>query len=144
VASAADFSLAGPAPPRERLDPAYAKETADALAAILFKIEAGSRGQMKIVRAAVLHLEGAENLGPDPGTLEDHYEADVRSLGLVWSPPNAYGYGIPVRFPASLDTGPGLTGAGRELMCERGYDEAALKKLAHENWIRVLRATWGG
>jgi microsomal dipeptidase-like Zn-dependent dipeptidase len=27
---------------------------------------------------------------------------------------------------------------------ERGYDEAALKKLAHENWVRVLRATWGG
>jgi membrane dipeptidase len=25
---------------------------------------------------------------------------------------------------------------------ERGYDEAALRKLAHENWLRVLRATW--
>jgi membrane dipeptidase len=27
---------------------------------------------------------------------------------------------------------------------ERGYDDAALKKLAQENWVRVLRATWGG
>lgn len=26
---------------------------------------------------------------------------------------------------------------------ERGYDDAALRKLAHENWIRVLRKTWG-
>lgn len=24
-----------------------------------------------------------------------------------------------------------------------GYDDAALRKLTHENWIRVLRATWG-
>ncbi|BBL78162.1 hypothetical protein RxyAA322_00160 [Rubrobacter xylanophilus] len=27
---------------------------------------------------------------------------------------------------------------------ERGYGEAELRKLAHENWLRVLRATWGG
>lgn len=26
---------------------------------------------------------------------------------------------------------------------DRGYDEEALRKLAHENWIRVLRKTWG-
>ena len=25
----------------------------------------------------------------------------------------------------------------------RGYDDEALRKLAHENWIRVLRKTWG-
>jgi membrane dipeptidase len=25
---------------------------------------------------------------------------------------------------------------------KRGYDEAMLKKLAHENWERVLRASW--
>jgi membrane dipeptidase len=25
---------------------------------------------------------------------------------------------------------------------DRGYDDAALRKLAHENWIRVLRRTW--
>jgi membrane dipeptidase len=25
---------------------------------------------------------------------------------------------------------------------ERGYDSASLRKLAHENWIRVLRKTW--
>ena len=26
----------------------------------------------------------------------------------------------------------------------RGYGETELRKLAHENWLRVLRATWGG
>jgi membrane dipeptidase len=26
---------------------------------------------------------------------------------------------------------------------QRGYDEAALRKLTHENWLRVLRRTWG-
>src|SRR5918994_5572494 len=25
-----------------------------------------------------------------------------------------------------------------------GYDDQALRKLAHENWVRVLRKTWGG
>jgi membrane dipeptidase len=117
------------APP---LDPIYARKTADELAKILFRIEAKSRGQMKVVRtpeelesylhdgvlAAVLHFEGAENLGPDPGALENLYEVGLCSLGLVWSRPNAYGHGVPFRFPASPDTGPGLTDAGRELVRE--------------------------
>jgi len=117
------------APP---LDQIYARETADALAAVLFRIEAKSGGRMKVVRtagelesclrdgvlAALLHFEGAENLGPDPGALEDLYEMGLRSLGLVWSRPNAYGHGVPFRFPASPDTGPGLTEAGKELVRE--------------------------
>jgi membrane dipeptidase len=117
------------APP---LDPTYARETADELAALLFKVEAGSEGRMKVVRAAkelesclgegvlaaVLHFEGAENLGPEPGALEDLYEAGLRSLGLVWSRSNAYAHGVPFRFPASPDTGPGLTEAGRDLVRE--------------------------
>ena len=28
-------------------------------------------------------------------------------------------------------------------LADRGYDDEALRKLAHENWIRVLRKTWG-
>jgi membrane dipeptidase len=23
-----------------------------------------------------------------------------------------------------------------------GYDDASLRKIAHENWVRVLRKTW--
>ena len=117
------------APP---LDPVYARRTADEMVKILFEVEAESGGQMRVVRttkelesclrdgvlAAVLHFEGAENLGPDPGALEDLYEKGLRSLGLVWSRPNAYAEGVPFRFPASPDTGPGLTDAGRELVRE--------------------------
>jgi membrane dipeptidase len=33
---------------------------------------------------------------------------------------------------------PKLLGALRE----HGFDDAALRKLAHENWIRVLRDAW--
>jgi membrane dipeptidase len=27
---------------------------------------------------------------------------------------------------------------------EHGYDAAALRKITHENWVRVLRRTWKG
>ena len=114
------------------LDPSYAMRIAGELAAILFELEAESGGQVKIVRtaeeletclrdgvlAAILHFEGAENLGSDPGALEVLYEVGLRSLGPVWSRPNGYGHGVPFRFPASPDTGPGLTGAGRALIRE--------------------------
>ncbi len=117
------------APP---LDPDYARRMSEELVAGLFSIEHESSQQLKVVRtseelesclregvlAAVLHFEGAENLGPHPGALEDLYEVGLRSLGLVWSRPNAYGHGVPFRFPASPDTGPGLTGMGRALVRE--------------------------
>ena len=113
-----------------RLDPNYARDFADELVAVLVELE--SEGGLRVVRtaeelegclregmvAAVLHFEGAENLGPDPGALEERYEAGLRSLGLVWSRPNAYADGVPFRFPSSPDTGPGLTGAGKELVRE--------------------------
>ncbi len=124
-----DGYVVADAPP---LKPAYARGLANDLAALLFRIEAESAGRLKVVRtaeelsgclhdgvlAAVLHFEGAENIGPDPAALEDLYEAGLRSLGLVWSRPNAYGHGVPFRFPASPDTGPGLTDAGRKLLRE--------------------------
>ena len=30
-----------------------------------------------------------------------------------------------------------------EALRGRGYDDDTLRRLAHENWVRVLRATWG-
>jgi len=114
------------------LDPVYARKEADELVSLLFEIEAESCGALAVIRtanelerclgsgvlAAILHFEGAENLGPDPGALEDLYGIGLRSLGLVWSRPNEYARGVPFRFPASPDTGPGLTDAGRELVRE--------------------------
>jgi membrane dipeptidase len=115
------------APP---LDPNYARDFADGLVEGLFGLQSGDG--LRIVRtadelegclregimAAILHFEGAENLGPDPGALEELYEVGLRSLGLVWSRPNDYAHGVPFRFPSSPDTGPGLSGAGRELVGE--------------------------
>jgi membrane dipeptidase len=71
--------------------------------------------------AAIVHLEGADPLAPDLSDLEDWYDRGLRSLGIVWSRPNAFAEGVPFRFPSSPDTGPGLTAAGRELVraCNR-------------------------
>jgi membrane dipeptidase len=122
-----------PLPPA--LDPGYAQRTAIAMAAGLFRIEAESGGQVKVVRtadelaaclrdgalAAILHFEGAEAIDPELNALEVFYQAGLRSIGLVWSRPNAFATGVPFSFPASPDTGPGLTDAGSALIhaCNR-------------------------
>jgi membrane dipeptidase len=66
--------------------------------------------------AIVLHLEGAEAIDPGLTALDAWHAAGVRSLGLVWSRPSAFGHGVPFRFPASPDIGPGLTDAGKALV----------------------------
>jgi membrane dipeptidase len=113
-----------------QIDPEYARSFADELVEGLFRLQ--TEGGLRVVRtvdelegcfregvmAAILHFEGAENLGSDPGALEELYEVGLRSLGLVWSRPNAYAHGVPFRFPSSPDTGPGLTIAGKELVRE--------------------------
>jgi membrane dipeptidase len=66
--------------------------------------------------AMVLHLEGAEAIDPALTALDAWHAAGVRSLGLVWSRPSAFGHGVPFRFPSSPDIGPGLTEAGKALV----------------------------
>ena len=66
--------------------------------------------------AAVLHLEGAEAIDPGLEALDLWYEAGLRSIGPVWSRPNAFASGVPFISPSSPDTGPGLTDAGRALV----------------------------
>jgi membrane dipeptidase len=68
------------------------------------------------VLAAVIHHEGAEAIDPALQALELWYAAGLRSLGPVWSRPNAFAHGVPFLFPGSPDTGPGLTAAGRRLV----------------------------
>ncbi|MBO0682342.1 MAG: dipeptidase [Candidatus Dormibacteraeota bacterium] len=108
----------------------YALRSAVALISTLLRLERESRGEFVIVHdvaairacmaegkiAAVLHLEGAEPIDPGLNSLEVFYRAGLRSLGLVWSRPNAFAEGVPFAFPSSPDTGPGLTQAGRELV----------------------------
>ena len=107
-----------------------AQPTALAMAGILFRIERASGGRVKVCRtaaeirdclakgvlAAVLHFEGAEAIDPEFRSLEVLYQAGLRSLGPVWSRPTAFGHGVPFRYPASPDTGPGLTDRGKELI----------------------------
>ncbi|WP_026694209.1 dipeptidase [Peribacillus kribbensis] len=110
----------------------YALQTSLAMIAELFKIESQSDGGLKVVTAAqelercllndtmaaVLHIEGAEAIDRDFNALHVLYQAGLRSLGLVWSRPNAYGHGVPFRYPSSPDTGPGLTDRGKDLVKE--------------------------
>jgi membrane dipeptidase len=65
---------------------------------------------------AIMHLEGADPLAPDLSDLRRWYDRGLRSVGLVWSRPNAFAEGVPFAFPSSPDTGPGLTAAGRHLV----------------------------
>jgi membrane dipeptidase len=120
------YALPMPNPPRL----ARAQRVAGRQAARLFRTERQSGGRLEVVRsvgqlrsclrrgvlAAVLHLEGAEAIDTELDALEVFYQAGLRSLGLVWSRPNAFGYGVPFRFPSSPDTGPGLSDAGEALV----------------------------
>src|ERR687885_810159 len=90
--------------------------------ALLRAFEAGDDGRVLLRAGAgeafglVLHIEGAEAIDPELEALELWYAAGLRSLGPVWSRPNAFGEGVPFAFPASPDTGPGLTRAGKALV----------------------------
>jgi membrane dipeptidase len=105
---------------------------ADTIAMVerLHALERESGGAVRMVRdaaeldecleggalAAVLHLEGAEPIGAGLEELEPLYELGLRSLGVAWSRPNAFGHGVPFKFPGSPDQGPGLTEAGSALV----------------------------
>lgn len=68
--------------------------------------------------AGVLHMEGCEPIDAGLDALHVFYDAGLRSLGPVWSRPTAFAHGVPFRFPADPDTGPGLTDAGKALVRE--------------------------
>ncbi|MGD9696310.1 MAG: dipeptidase [Thermoleophilia bacterium] len=81
---------------------------------------------------AVMHIEGCEALDPQLGALDTWYAAGLRSLGPVWSRPNAFAEGVPFRFPSTPDTGPGLTGAGARLV-DRCAELGIAVDLSHLN-----------
>ncbi|WP_200410819.1 dipeptidase [Virgibacillus salexigens] len=100
------------------------------LASMLVELEATSNGIFQTVTntqklafclenqilAAIFHIEGAEAIDTDFSALQVLYQAGLRSLGIVWSRPNAYGEGAPFRYPSSPDIGGGLTEAGKDLV----------------------------
>ncbi|WP_112320838.1 dipeptidase [Oceanibium sediminis] len=90
--------------------------------------------------AGVLHMEGAEAIGPDLDALYLFHQMGLRSLGPVWSRETIFGHGVPMAFPGTPDTGPGLTAKGKDLvrlcnelgilvdlshMNEAGFDDVA-------------------
>jgi membrane dipeptidase len=117
------------------VDAAEAQRVVFAMAALLYRIERESQGRVRVCRnvgdiesclaekvlAAVLHIEGAEAIDANLDLLDVLYAAGLRSLGPVWSRPNAFGEGVPFRCPSSPDTGPGLTDLGKALIgaCNR-------------------------
>jgi membrane dipeptidase len=121
--------------------------------ATLFRVERESGGQVRVVRsadelaaclrdgvfAAILHVEGAEAIDPGLDALEVFYRAGLRSIGPVWSRPNAFGHGVPFKYPSSPDTGPGLTDAGKELIraCNRLHIMVDLSHLNEQGFWDV-------
>jgi membrane dipeptidase len=117
-----------------------------AMMASAFRLQKLSKGQVKVVTthrqltstmdrgllAMVLHMEGVEAIKKDLDALSVLYEAGLRSLGPVWSRPNAFGYGVPFNFPDTPDIGPGLTRAGKDLV-RRCNEMGVLIDLSHLN-----------
>jgi membrane dipeptidase len=117
----------------EPIEADHARDVVRALRGRLAKLE--EAGAVRIVRsaaeveaclhggplAAIWHVEGAEAIDPGLEVLPELYADGLRSLGIVWSRPNAFAHGVPFDFPASPDTGPGLTEPGRRLVgaCNR-------------------------
>ncbi|CAN5771620.1 dipeptidase [soil metagenome] len=123
-------------PTDDALSTEYAQSQALNMLGKLIRLEAESQGQCKIVRTAteiqecmdngtfaiLLHIEGAEPLDAKGDTLEVFYAAGLRSVGITHSRSNIFGHGVtwvrsrPDTLPASPDTGPGLTDAGKDLV----------------------------
>lgn len=137
TADAVDYQALMDAPPYDLplpapLDLAEAQPVALAMAGHLLWMERAApddfvlcrtAGEIRTAMAAgkvagVMHMEGAEAIGPDLDALHVWHAMGLRSLGPVWSRPTAFGHGVPFRFPGDPDTGEGLTEAGLALVRE--------------------------
>jgi membrane dipeptidase len=116
------------------------------LGARLVRLLAATDGQIRLVRdiddldaclagealGVIFHMEGAEAIDTDLDAVDVWYAAGLRSVGIVWSRPNAFGHGVPFAFPSTPDTGPGLTPAGIKLV-RRCADLGIAIDLSHLN-----------
>jgi membrane dipeptidase len=116
--------------PRSAVDSAYCARTTERVIEYLRLIEAKSGGAVSVIQglsnldaiwgsgsmAVLLHIEGAEAVRKDLYNLSDLYDKGLRSIGITWSRPNAFGYGVPFGYPLSPDQGPRLTDEGGELV----------------------------
>lgn len=128
------------------IDPDHAAAFSARLLGDARRLAADSEGGVAVVRttdelhaclargvlAMVLHFEGAEAIDARLQRLEDFYRQGLRSIGITWSRANAFGWGVPFKFPSTPDIGPGLTAAGKELV-RACNDLGLLVDLAHLN-----------
>ena len=93
--------------------------------------------------AAVLHMEGCEAIDRELKALDTFYAAGLRSLGPVWSRNNIFGHGAPFAYPASPDSGPGLTEAGFDLVraCNRLGILVDLSHITEQGFWDVAKTT---
>jgi membrane dipeptidase len=133
-------------PPFGAVELTDAVRNTNAAVATILGWAADPEGRFKIVRsvseirdcmgagvmAGILHFEGAEAIGPDLAALDVYHAAGLRSLGPVWSRPTLFAEGVPFAFPASPDTGPGLTPHGRALV-KRCNELRIMIDLSHMN-----------
>jgi membrane dipeptidase len=86
-----------------------------------------------------LREDGHEDANTPLETVARHVDYLVRRIGI-----DRVGFGSDfdgAKMPGDLGDVSGLPKL-LDVLRERGYDDAGLKKLAHGNWLRVLRATW--
>ncbi len=117
-----------PMPPLMTHD--VAQSTALTMAGLMHWMERTAPAAFKVCRSAddirtaiakgtiagVMHMEGAEAIGPDLDALYLFHDMGLRSLGPVWSRPTIFGHGVPMAFPGTPDIGPGLTETGKDLV----------------------------
>lgn len=117
-----------PMPPEMSHDQAL--PMAMTMAGLLHRMERAAPQDFKVCRSAsevraaisnnviagVMHMEGAEAIGPDLDALYLFHEMGLRSLGPVWSRPTVFGHGVPMKFPGTPDIGPGLSERGKDLV----------------------------
>jgi membrane dipeptidase len=88
-----------------------------------------------------LRADGRDDADTPLDAAAEHLDHLVARLGID-------GVGIGSDFDGCTVPAPIRDAAGLprlfELLRARGWDEPSLKKLAHENWLRVLERTWGG
>jgi membrane dipeptidase len=134
------------APPKKPLEYQYAHEFTVSVIESAYQIESQSQGKVKIIHneqeldwsiahdvlAMVLHIEGAAAINPELTDMDEFYQRGLRSIGLVWSRPNGFGFGVPFQYPHSPDIGPGLTNAGKNLVAKCN-ELGIILDLAHLN-----------
>ena len=88
-----------------------------------------------------LRADGTRNTDTPLSLLVDHIDYIVERIGIdhVALGSDFDGTAIPAAMRSAADL-PLLV----DLLRTRGYDDAALVKICHGNWIRVLETTWGG